>query len=61
MIAKQKAGDTDAAKREVLMQARPAFVEWLAAINGFIDMEEGLNEVQGKNARSVGVNFQSSC
>jgi methyl-accepting chemotaxis protein len=59
VIARQKAGDNDGAKQEVLAQARPAFVEWLAGVNGFIDMEEALNETQGKYARSVGV--QSVC
>jgi methyl-accepting chemotaxis protein len=58
IITRQKAGDSDAAKQEVLAQARPAFVEWLAAVNGFIDLEEGLNEIQGKKARAIGVHFE---
>lgn len=58
VIALQKAGDTDGARQEVLEKARPAFVDWLAAVNGFIDMEETLNEIQGKKARSIGVHFE---
>jgi methyl-accepting chemotaxis protein len=58
VIDKQQAGATGAAKTEVLDQARPAFVEWLAACNGLINMEEGMNHVQAIKARSVGVNFQ---
>jgi len=58
VIEKQQAGSTDAAKQEALVLARPAFVEWLASINGMIDMEERLNQSQAVMARSVGVDFQ---
>ncbi len=58
IITKQRDGDNAGAKREVLEQARPAFVEWLAAVNGFIDMEEAQNKAKAAMARAVGVNFQ---
>ncbi|GGD69771.1 methyl-accepting chemotaxis protein [Caballeronia grimmiae] len=58
IIELRKAGDADAAKRLVLESARPAFIEWLAAINRFIDFEEGLNKEQATTARSVGVRFE---
>jgi methyl-accepting chemotaxis protein len=57
-IDKQQAGATGAAKDEVLELARPAFIEWLAACNRLINMEEGLNHVQATMARRVGVEFQ---
>jgi len=58
IIGKRQAGSLDAAKTEVLDLARPAFVEWLAACNGMINMEESMNHVQAVKARAVGVNFQ---
>jgi methyl-accepting chemotaxis protein len=58
VIAKVQAGSSAAAKKEVLDKARPAFVEWLAAINGMIDMEEKMNNTQAALARGIGVNFQ---
>ena len=58
VIELQKAGQAEPAKQLVLDSVRPAFVEWLAAINGFIDMEENLNKEQATTARSVGVHFQ---
>jgi methyl-accepting chemotaxis protein len=58
VIKKQKAGATAGAKKEVLEMARPAFVQWLIAINGLIDLEEKLNHSQTALARAVGLNFQ---
>jgi methyl-accepting chemotaxis protein len=58
VIAKQQSGDTAGAQRVLLDQARPAFVDWLNAIDRFIGLEEQLNDVQGKAAREVGRTFQ---
>jgi methyl-accepting chemotaxis protein len=58
VIARQRAGDTAGAQRVLLDQARPAFVDWLNAIDRFIDLEEQLNSVQGSAAREVGRTFQ---
>jgi len=58
VIQKQKAGNNAAAQKEVLDQARPAFVAWLAAENGFIDMEERSNQKQAIMARDTGLEFQ---
>jgi methyl-accepting chemotaxis protein len=38
-------------------QAAPAFVEWLAAINVLIDLEEKMNQEQAVQARSIVSNF----
>jgi len=58
VIQKQKAGNAAAAQKEVLDQARPAFVAWLATENGFIDMEERSNQKQAIMARTIGLEFQ---
>jgi methyl-accepting chemotaxis protein len=58
IIDKQKAGSAAEAKKEVLEMARPAFVEWLATINGLIDLEEKMNHSQSTITRGVGLNFE---
>ncbi|MBB5746689.1 HAMP domain-containing methyl-accepting chemotaxis protein [Brevundimonas variabilis] len=47
IIALQAAGDIDGAKTLLLTEARPAFVEWLARINQFIDLQEARNKAIG--------------
>jgi methyl-accepting chemotaxis protein len=58
VIEEQQVGNSVAARRKVLDLARPAFVEWLASINGMIDMEERLSQKQAIMARAVGVGFE---
>jgi methyl-accepting chemotaxis protein len=58
MIADVKNHDLDAAKSVLMQQARPAFIEWLATINKFIDYEEARNHVVGKQAREITDGFQ---
>jgi methyl-accepting chemotaxis protein len=58
VIQKQQAGNTAEAQKEVLDEARPAFVAWLAAENGFIDMEERSNQKQAALAQATGLEFQ---
>jgi methyl-accepting chemotaxis protein/methyl-accepting chemotaxis protein-1 (serine sensor receptor) len=58
VIQKQRAGSTAAAQKEVLEEARPAFVAWLAATNGFIDLEERSNQQQVVTVQAIGVEFQ---
>jgi len=58
IITRQQSGDFAGVKQEVLDQARPAFIEWLATINGFIDIETHLNDHQAAMARGVGKDFQ---
>lgn len=49
----------DAAQaRPLLDQLRPLFVQWLAAINRMIDLEEHLMKEQSDMARRVGIDFQ---
>ncbi|WP_240002474.1 methyl-accepting chemotaxis protein [Oleisolibacter albus] len=46
VTAKAEAGETEAARQQVLQEARPGFVEWLNRINQFIDLQE-------KNSRAI--------
>ena len=49
---------TDAQALQVLTtQAKPAFIEWLAAINVFIDLEEAMNKAETAQARDIADGF----
>lgn len=52
------AGDTAKAVTLVVEQARPAFVEWLARINQFIDFQEADSRLIAQDARTVTDSFQ---
>ncbi|WP_064695133.1 HAMP domain-containing methyl-accepting chemotaxis protein [Rhizobium aegyptiacum] len=58
IIALQEKGDGEAARKILLEQARPAFVEWLGAINKFIDYQEALNKSIGGEVRSSASGFK---
>ena len=58
VIQSQQAGDAAKAKTILMEQARPAFVEWLARINQFIDLQKkrtrqwpGLHAISRKVSR----------
>ncbi|WP_336984989.1 methyl-accepting chemotaxis protein [Cedecea sp. USHLN005] len=57
IIALQQKGDVEGARQVILNQARPAFVNWLATINGFIDMETQLNDTLANTARGIARTF----
>ncbi len=59
VVALRQAGNLDQAKQLMLEQARPAFVEWLARINQFIDLQEKHNQEESANARGVASGFQA--
>ena len=59
IIEARRAGDMESARNVMLAQAKPAFVDWLANINGFIDQEEKLTETESALARHGAHNFQS--
>jgi len=59
IIQLQSAGATDEAKTLLLEQARPLFVQWLAAINKFIDYQENLNKSIGASVSESTDDFQS--
>lgn len=49
----QQSGGLDKARSVLMQEARPAFVEWLARINQFIDLQEARNQRIGGEVRSV--------
>ena len=52
VIAAVEQGDTAAAQTLLWQQAKPQYVQWLAAINRLIDFEEG--RIQAENAIALG-------
>lgn len=59
IVAHRRAGRTDEAQTLMLNEARPAFIEWLARINQFIDLQESLNQQEGAATRAVASGFQT--
>ncbi|WP_158647106.1 methyl-accepting chemotaxis protein [Actinoplanes sp. ATCC 53533] len=51
------AGDNAQALQVLTTQAKPAFIEWLAAINVFIDLEEAMNKAETAKAREIADGF----
>ena len=58
IISRQNAGDTAAAMAG-LMQVRPLFDAWLAAINAFIDYHEAVNQSIGGEVNEAAGSFQT--
>lgn len=59
VIAVRQLGDAAHAHAILMEQARPAFIEWLARINQFIDLEEEKNRIIATRARSLADGFQT--
>ena len=59
VITAQQAGDAAKAKQVLMEQARPAFIEWLARINQFIDLQESKNKTVAGEASKIAENFQT--
>ena len=59
VIELRQAGSGELAKKLMLGEARPAFVEWLGRINKLIDFEENLNRAESTNDRSIASGFQT--
>jgi methyl-accepting chemotaxis protein len=59
VIEAQRSGDATRAHALLLAEARPAFIEWLARINQFIDLQEAKNGVVARQARDVAEGFQA--
>jgi len=57
VIRLQRSGQPQMAHTVLMQQARPSFVEWLARINKFIDLEEAKNKTVGAEARAVADGF----
>ncbi len=58
-IALRNGGDTEGARQLLLTQVKPAFTDWLAAINRFIDLEENMSQAESAKARSTARGFQA--
>ncbi|MFL1460947.1 methyl-accepting chemotaxis protein [Roseococcus sp. DSY-14] len=59
VIAARAAGDAAGAHRRLMAEARPLFIEWLARINQFIDLQEEKNRAVASEARGVADGFQA--
>jgi methyl-accepting chemotaxis protein len=57
VIDSRQAGNFDTASTVLLQQARPAFVDWLASINAFIDLQESKNQAISTHTREVADEF----
>ncbi len=57
IMAQRHAGEYEAPYNLLITQARPAFSEWLAAINVFIDLKESNNKLETDIARNTGKRF----
>lgn len=58
-ISLRQSGATEQAHKLLLSQLRPAFVDWLAAINAFIDLQENKNQTIASDARTTAKDFVS--
>lgn len=58
-IALQAQGKSEEAYTVLMNDARPAFVDWLATINEFIDLQEEKNRSEAATARAIAENFQN--
>jgi methyl-accepting chemotaxis protein len=59
IVEARRAGDIDGARAIMLGEAKPAFIDWLASINAFIDQQEDMTETESALARQGAHNFQS--
>lgn len=57
VIAARKSGNQVGAHEMLMSKARPAFTEWLARINKFIDLQERKNQQATAETRQVAGNF----
>lgn len=59
LIKAKRSNNLKNAKNILLNEAKPAFSEWLAIINQFIDYQESVNQQATKELRTVAHSFQS--
>ena len=58
VIRLQLAGDGERAHALLMGEARPLFIQWLAQINQFIDLQEEFNKAEGGSVRETADGFQ---
>jgi len=59
IIDARRSGNIEGVRQMMLAEAKPAFIDWLASINGFIDQQDKLTEVESVQARRIAHTFQS--
>ncbi|MFZ6645780.1 methyl-accepting chemotaxis protein [Undibacterium sp. TJN25] len=59
IIDLRRSGKLDEARAIMLQDARPAFVDWLASINQFINLQERKSETESVQARQLAHGFQA--
>ncbi len=59
IIQAKQGQNLEQAQNLLLNQAKPAFTEWLAVINEFINLEESANQLATDETRAVTGNFQN--
>ncbi|ARS52215.1 methyl-accepting chemotaxis protein [Kushneria konosiri] len=60
VLQARRNGDIEGARNLLLSQARPAFVDWLASINAFIDYQEDMNHAEAVVVRGISGGFQTT-
>ncbi len=56
----RRSGDIEGAQSLLLSQARPAFIDWLASINAFIDYQEAMNQAEAGVVRGISGGFKAT-
>ena len=59
IVDARRSGNIEGARQMMLAEAKPAVIDWLASINGFIDQQDKLTEVESVQARRIAHTFQS--
>ncbi|ART64725.1 hypothetical protein B9H00_10735 [Kushneria marisflavi] len=60
VLQARRNGDIEGARSLLLSQARPAFVDWLASINAFIDHQEAMNHAEAVVVRGISGGFKTT-
>lgn len=58
IVSLRQKGETAEAHKLLMEQARPAFIDWLASINAYIDYQEANNQKIGSSVNTVVGGFQ---
>lgn len=59
VIELRQSGNVEEARKLMLTQAKPAFIDWLGAINKFINLQESYSQAESQHAREMATGFQA--
>ena len=59
VIELRQSGNIEEARKLMLTQAKPAFIDWLGAINKFINLQESYSQTESQHAREMANGFQA--